>query len=183
MKTDNNTVGWWLPPAAPGMPCPDEAVAGKDESHLGMFRWNPDRNNWQLMTAQADLPNNKFTASITQLGTFALGYDGGQPEISILSPTNGSIISNTLPLINALVADTGVGINPTTVEMRLDGQVVSATYNTGTGELTRLPDVPLTEGTHTVTVSAADVVGNVGTATVTFTVQQGSKLYLPIILK
>ena len=38
-----------------------------------------------------------------------------------------------------MVVDTGVGIDPATVEMRLDGQVVAATYITGTGELMYMP--------------------------------------------
>jgi len=52
---------------------------------------------------------------------------------------NESTITNTLPPISALVVDTGVGIDPATVEMQLDGQVVAATYITGTGELMYMP--------------------------------------------
>ena len=58
---------------------------------------------------------------------------------SVSAPMNGSTITNTLPPISALVVDTGVGIDPATVEMRLDGQVVAATYITGTGELMYMP--------------------------------------------
>ena len=107
-----------------------------------------------------------FTATITQLGTFALGYDATPPQISILEPVNGSIITNTLPLISALVVDTGVGIDPGTVEMRLDGQVVTATYITGTGTLSYVPSSPLSVGRHTAQVSARDVLGNMASASV-----------------
>jgi len=70
----------------------DAAVAGFDESKIGMFRWNPDQNNWQPLAAQSDLANNTFTASITQLGTFALGYDDIPPQIVLLAPVNGSTL-------------------------------------------------------------------------------------------
>ncbi len=58
---------------------------------------------------------------------------------SVSAPMNESTITNTLPLISALVVDTSLRIDPATVEMRLDGQVVAATYITGTGELMYMP--------------------------------------------
>ncbi|MGA9347464.1 MAG: two-component regulator propeller domain-containing protein [Anaerolineae bacterium] len=160
----------------------DEAAAGVDESRIGMFRWNLEGSNWQPMAAQIDLANNMFTASITQLGTFALGYDGTPPEVSILTPADGSVMANPLPLISALVVDTGVGINPATVQMRLDGQVVPAEYITGTGQLLYLPGTPLADGLHTVTVSAADVVGNPASVTTSFQVEI-HRVYLPLVLR
>jgi len=161
----------------------DEAAAGVDESRIGMFRWNPEGNNWQPMAAISDTAHNVFTATITQLGTFALGYDATPPQISILEPVNGSIITNTLPLISALVADTGVGIDPGTVEMRLNGQVVAATYITRTGELVYLPAMPLEAGQHTVQVLAGDVLGNASSAMATFTVRPEWHIYLPLVLR
>jgi len=69
------------------------------------------------------------------------------------------------------------------VEMRLDGQVVAATYITGTGELVYLPAVPLASGQHTVQVLARDVVGNDSSASATFTVEVTHRIYLPLILR
>jgi hypothetical protein len=101
---------------------------------------------------------------------------------SVSAPMNGSTITNTLPLISALVVDTGVGIDPATVEMRLDGQVVVATYITGTGELMYMPPAPLSAGQHTVTVSARDVVGNQASATISFSIGSSQRyIYLPLI--
>jgi len=161
----------------------DEAAAGVDESRIGMFRWNPEGNNWQPMAAISDTAHNVFTATITQLGTFALGYDATPPQITILEPMNGSIITNTLPLIRALVADAGVGIDPATVEMRLDGQVVAAAFITGTGELAYLPAAPLAAGPHTVSVKAWDVLGNPASASAAFTVRSEWRIYLPLVLR
>jgi hypothetical protein len=161
----------------------DEAAAGVDESRIGMFRWNPEGNNWQPMAAISDTAHNVFTATITQLGTFALGYDATPPQITILEPMDGSIITNTLPLIRALVADAGVGIDPATVEMRLDGQVVAAVFITGTGELAYLPAAPLAAGPHTVSVKARDVLGNPASASAAFTVRSEWRIYLPLVLR
>ena len=161
----------------------DEAAVSVDESRVGMFRWNAEGNNWQPMEAALDAAHNTLTASITQLGTFALGYDDTPPQITILEPADGSIISNTLPLISALVVDEGTGIDPATVEMRLNGQIVAAEYITGTGQLLYLPAEPLASGSYTVTVSAADVMGNVGSASATFTVEVTRRIYLPLVLR
>jgi hypothetical protein len=161
----------------------DEAAAGVDESNVGMFRWNPDGNNWQSMATISDTLHNAFTATITQLGTFTLGCDDTPPEISILAPPDGSTIGNSLPLISALVVDTGAGVDPSTVGMRLGGQVVMANYITGTGQLLYLPGDPLANGTHTVTVSATDVMGHQGSASAAFTVEVTRCLYLPVILR
>jgi len=143
----------------------DAAAAGVDESRIGMFRWNPEGNNWQPMSATADTARNVFSAAITQLGTYALGYDATPPQVTILAPMNGSVISSTPPVISALVVDSGVGIEPGTVKMYLDGQRVAATYIAGTGELTYLPAAPLSAGPHTVVVEARDVLGNQASAT------------------
>ncbi len=161
----------------------DEAVAGVNEHAIGMFRWNPEESNWQPLTAISDTARNVFTATITQLGTFALGYDVTPPQITILEPADGSINNNTLPLISALVVDTGGGVDPSTVEMRLDGRSVAADYITSTGQLVYLPPTPLANGLHTITVSARDVLGNVGSTLATFTVEIHYTLYLPLILQ
>jgi len=55
--------------------------------------------------------------------------------------------------------DTGVGIDPATVVMQLDGQAVVATYIAGTGELVYLPGALLASQEHTLTISAEDVSG------------------------
>jgi len=162
----------------------NEAATGKDKSRIGMFRWNESGNNWQPVAGQTPDPaNNQVTASITQLGTFALGYDVTPPQITSITPANGTTITNTLPIISALVTDTGVGINPSSVQMRLNGQIVAATFITGTGQLVYIPPTVLPLGSYTVAISAQDVVGNPASASATFNVKGDNNLYLPIILR
>mgnify|MGYP000077962213 CR=1 FL=1 len=162
----------------------NEAAIGVNESQIRMFRWNAAGNNWQLIPNQtADPASNRVSASITQLGTFTLGYDATPPRINILQPVAGSVITNTLPLISALVVDEGVGIDPATVEMKLDGQVVNAEFVVSTGELVYLAQNPLSSGQHTIQISARDVLGNSGTATTTFVIRRETYLYLPLVLR
>lgn len=158
----------------------NEALNGVNENQLGLFRWNPDGNNWQPLAAQADPVNNSFTASIAQLGTFAVGHDDTLPEIRILAPANGSTIANQYPQFRALISDLGTGIDPATVEMRLDGQIVDATYYQANGELLYSHGQPLANGAHTVRVKASDAVGNTRSTTATFTVKVIHKVYLPM---
>ena len=165
----------------------DEALGTMDESCIGMFSWNSVENNWQPMAAISDLDNNTFTAAITQLGTFTLGCDPTPPQISILDPLPGSDITNNLPLITALLTDIGVGIDPVTVEIQLDGQSITASYNAATGELAYLPETSLTPGQHTIDLSAKDVVGNQTDVSAVFTVSSiaddAYKLFLPLVLR
>jgi hypothetical protein len=161
----------------------DEAAIGVDETKLGIFRWDEEEHNWQLLSAQTDPAHNIFTATVSQLGTYALGYDGLPPNVSILSPEDGSTITNTLPLISALVTDRGVGINHGRVVMMLDGEIVAHSYITSTGQVSYLPPEPLGSGSHTVEVMAEDVVGNASASSATFTVEVVHHIYLPLVLK
>lgn len=161
----------------------DQAAFEVDESRIAMFRWNAEGNNWQPMAATSDIARNAFTGTISQLGTFALGYDDQPPRISVLNPADGSTISNRLPLISALVVDEGTGVDPGTVEMQLNGQVVAHDYITGTGQVLYLPPEELANATYTVTLAAGDVVGNSASVTATFAIHIEYDVFLPVILK
>lgn len=160
----------------------NEAATGKNKNSIGMFRWNETGNNWQSVGGQTPDPtNNTVTASITQLGTYALGYDVIAPQITNLTPVNTSTITNTLPIISALVTDTGVGINPSSLQMQLDGQIVAATFITGTGQLLFMPPIPLSYALHSVGIYAQDMAGNPTSVSGTFKVQLSNFLYFPLI--
>ena len=159
------------------------AIGGVDEAQLSLFRWNSSESNWQPLPAQLDINANRFTVDIDQLGTFAIGYDDTLPDIQILAPINGVMINNRYPLLLSLVVDNGVGIDPATVKMYLDGQEVTATYISSTGELLYLQGQPLENGSHTLMVSASDAVGNASSSSVVFTVETEEHIYLPLILR
>jgi hypothetical protein len=161
----------------------EDALAGIDEEHLGVFRWDATDNNWQSIDAVSDTSYNVFTATIDQLGTFALGYDATSPTVDITSPVDGSTIRNAMPWIQALVSDVGTGIDPSSVEIQLNGSLVAGDYITSTGQLAYVPDTVLSDGAYTVTVSAADVMGNHTSTSASFAIDTLRYVYLPLVIR
>jgi hypothetical protein len=86
--------------------------------------------------------------------------DRTAPAITITRPTNGNTITETRPLIEAAISDALSGINSSSVNMKLDGNTVAATFSNGVLSFT--PSSPLSEGSHQIVVAAADKAGNRG---------------------
>jgi hypothetical protein len=91
------------------------------------------------------------------------------PSITGLTPADGSTVTTTRPAISAGLADAGSGIEPTALQIMLDG--VDRTSAAGvTPDGFTLDPGDLAAGTHTVSIAVADRAGNVATATASFTV-------------
>ena len=155
---------------------------GVDESALGLFRWNREGSNWQPVPAVADSERDAVTGTVSQLGTYAVGYDAPPPRVEIRSPEDGGVVGTPLPRVVARAVDEGTDIASGSLEMRLNGELVAADVLTSTGQLVYLPEAPLPNGTYTVSVSAADPLGNTGTASATFLVEV-HRVYLPMVLR
>ena len=81
------------------------------------------------------------------------------PVISITAPSSSAKLTNNKPVINWTVTDADSGVNPSTIKLIIDSQIIT------TG-ITKTQS-----GTHTIKVSASDYDGNVATQkSVTFTV-------------
>jgi hypothetical protein len=74
-----------------------------------------------------------------------------------------------------------MGVDPTSVQMQVDGRPVTAEYHVGTGELAYLPSLELTAGIHRVTISARDIAGTSSSVISAFTVGNAGKIYLPVV--
>ncbi len=98
--------------------------------------------------------------------------DTTSPTISNLTPADGSFTNNPTPTISATVSDEegGSGINPSSIQMILDGNLVSHSYDSSTGLVSYTPTTPLLEGLHTVNLSVSDNSGNTASASWSFTV-------------
>ena len=98
------------------------------------------------------------------------------PTANITYPASAAYISNNKPTIAFTVSDSGSGINPAAVYLKIDSGTaiaVTPTFNqAGTeGSCTYTPATALAEGQHTITVWATDYDGNRSTdVSVTFTV-------------
>lgn len=97
------------------------------------------------------------------------------PVISITAPSSSAKLTNNKPVINWTVTDADSGVNPSTIKLIIDSQIITTGITkTQLGKnytCSYTPTTALSDGTHTIKVSASDYDGNVATQkSVTFTV-------------
>ncbi len=95
--------------------------------------------------------------------------DTSAPEITIVIPADGSLLATATPAISGTLNDTVSGVNVAGVHISVDGVdlTTQATITETTFEVL-VPDA-LADGGHTITVEAADAVGNSAVQTSAFT--------------
>jgi Big-like domain-containing protein len=91
--------------------------------------------------------------------------DAVPPVLSDVRPDDGSATADARPPISVAVADAGVGVDPASVRMSVDGVDVSARGAFAAGRFTYTPSAALSFGRHTVVATAADTAGNRSAAT------------------
>ena len=97
------------------------------------------------------------------------------PVISITAPSSSAKLTNNRLVINWTVTDADSGVNPSTIKLIIDSQTITTGITkTQSGKnytCSYTPTTALSDGTHTIKVSASDYDGNVATQkSVTFTV-------------
>lgn len=97
------------------------------------------------------------------------------PVISITAPSSSAKLTNNKPVIKWTVTDTDSGVNPSTIKLIIDSQTITTGITKTQSEknytCSYTPTTALSDGTHTIKVSASDYDGNVATQkSVTFTV-------------
>jgi thermitase len=90
--------------------------------------------------------------------------DKTPPTVSIGSPANGATVSGTVQVTGAATDNVGV----TSIQFSVDGQVVASSVSSPF--LFSWNTANYTNAAHTITVSASDAAGNVGTASISVTV-------------
>ena len=98
----------------------------------------------------------------------APSVDNTPPTITALAPADGAVINMATPTISATVTDAS-GINWGSISMTLDGGSVSPTYDGVTGVVT-YQSTSLSDGSHPVSLTVADTLGNTATNPWSFTV-------------
>lgn len=97
-----------------------------------------------------------------------------KPTAAITYPTQGALITNSMPEITFSLSDSGSGINPSSVYVKIDdGNAVQVAPDvsgaTATGTYT--PPEALSDGQHTIVVYGSDYDGNASDqASITFTI-------------
>lgn len=100
------------------------------------------------------------TERMIQSGT-ALGFDSQPPVIAGITPEPGTRVTRDRPNISATFDDsTGSGIDPESVDLRVDNRRVTRDAQVTPQFVSYRPDQPLTSGTHEVTLTARDKAGN-----------------------
>jgi hypothetical protein len=94
------------------------------------------------------------------------------PQIVEVAPSNGATVNNSRPSIYATYrSPTDIGINPSSVSIRVNGLDVTPTSTRTDGFITYSPGVSLNDGTVNVTVSVSDRAGNAQQRSWSFTVR------------
>jgi hypothetical protein len=93
--------------------------------------------------------------------------DNTPPSVTITAPENNTYLNRETLWLNGTVLEVNKGCS--TPEIDVDGFALFH-WNPSTGEFSFRSCVPLTEGSHSATVSFRDLLGNVGCATAHFTV-------------
>jgi Phosphodiester glycosidase len=101
------------------------------------------------------------------------GPDRDPPVIDRALPLDGTASLAGRPRISARIRDTYRGVDPGSLRLWLEGNVVSTTWDADADVLWYAPPSALLEGVHTVAISASDreAPPNVSTTTWSFTVQ------------
>lgn len=162
------------------------AAMGLDTSKIELYRWQANDNNWEPLTAETDLNSHTYTTTISQLGTFALGYDITPPSVSFDLTSTVGLTTPQASVIRAFITDLGSGVAPGTIEVLLDGVPVTASYMIATGELIFIPSGLTDNSNHQITIHVQDTTGNETTKTQEVLVhywQDIQFVYLPVVQK
>ena len=141
--------------------CPDDVPTNR----IGTFRYNDRNGRWQFVARYDD------TASVYELGTFALLEDDAPPAVSILTPAAGSTVSPEQLHIEIKVNDKASGLDLSSVRTQLDGQPIICEFYPPANLLRWTREVPLEPGPHTIKAVVRDNMGNETVAESEFVVQ------------
>ncbi|MFC1620877.1 hypothetical protein ACFL2G_01100 [Candidatus Omnitrophota bacterium] len=101
--------------------------------------------------------------SWSDMASFEIWIDRGDPTVGQYSPTNGTTISTDVPTISISASDEYSGINPSAIDMTINKSSVNATYDEGAQSIVYIPSVPLSDGDNTISLEVSDFVGNTST--------------------
>lgn len=139
--------------------------------------YNQNGHYYNVKVKATDEAGNSVTkdATDTTLGSSLQLKEKVAPVISITAPSSSAKLTNNKPVINWTVTDADSGVNPSTIKLIIDSQTITTGITkTQSGKnytCSYTPTTALSDGTHTIKVSASDYDGNVATQkSVTFTV-------------
>lgn len=140
--------------------------------------WNEnDDHKYHGTVVATDDAGNSTTATVSDFATLALRVlEKVKPVIAVTYPTSNAYITSATPAFKWKVTDSGSGIDPATISIKIDGNTaitsgITKTAITNGYECSYTPASALAEGAHTVYFNVSDNDGNSATqASTSFTV-------------
>jgi hypothetical protein len=138
---------------------------GSDVAPLGVFadghfEYTPGTDlgygSHQVRVLASDRSHNAMVPAVWAFSVI----DATPPALGDVRPDDGSSGSDRTPVISAALSDAGVGIDPDSVTLSLDGADVTAGLQLAGGRATYQPVAPLGFGEHVAVLRAADRSGN-----------------------
>jgi len=130
------------------------------ESSLSVNRYDEGQGQWVALPSAVDPGARTVTASVTHLGLYALsgaiGPDVTPPDVAILTPSAGALISGVQPIEVAATDDNGVS----KVGFLLDDIYLGFDTTGADGWNASLDCSLYANGAHTLAVVASDASGN-----------------------
>ncbi len=148
----------------------EASVSGRDESSFRLYHWEPVDFAWRPITATLDAAQNLATATISTLGSYAIGYDVTPPEVTDITPVPDAVQVIYRPAFRITLRDDGSGVDPASVNLEVAGSAVTPGFDAPTSTIWYTPTVPFANGPYTLRLRVADTSGNAIDVTSPFTV-------------
>jgi hypothetical protein len=141
-----------------------DALSGVDPSSVSSVTSVVQETSGQTVSGSAsDLAGNTGNGSAT------VKLDKTAPSV-ILSPANGSSVTNAQPTFTAGYSDALSGISVSLVQILIDGTDMTSSFSVSSSQATYAPSSALTDGNHTWQARIVDNAGNTNTVSSTFAV-------------
>jgi hypothetical protein len=131
---------------------PDDSPVPPDSPQVGLYG--------RLGKRWVFLGNRKNDGTV--IGTTAapceikLAADIKGPSVRLESLQNGDQLAYSREPVAFTIEDQGSGVDPSSIELYVDGKLVKTDYEPATSRLVWTPDNDLSPGEHSITVSALD---------------------------
>jgi hypothetical protein len=139
-------------------------------THDGSGDEGDDNHRWFYLGGEFD--GNLVRGAISGLGPFAVLADTTRPDLRLLSPRDGAVLTTGRPRIQFELDDNATGIaDESQIVLRLNGTRIVAQYDPPRDRLTWQPREPLEPGEYWLQLEVTDGAGNTGRINSRFTVQ------------
>ncbi|MFC1718307.1 FlgD immunoglobulin-like domain containing protein, partial [Candidatus Poribacteria bacterium] len=135
-------------------------AANVNEDHLGVYTWDSDASEWKYVDSVVDKKTGSIRALVDRFGTFGIYSDTKPPQVSHISPSDGTVLDTSLPEFTIGVADRGSGVDVSSLSLLIDDQPVSISRKYEEELAVLIPEHGLTAGDHTFSIVGEDMAGN-----------------------